>query len=121
MKERLEEQLAMIERGRLYLYQQAVERLAKECGCSAQSIQQLPVEEQLKLYRNGHCLSYSSRYSCMLQRQVGIVGRILGLIPSLLSRCRIICIRPLCPYKKYNTKATLIEQNPPFEFYSPVP
>ena len=88
-----------------------VEQIAIKCGCVSPLIRQLPLGEQIELFRDGRCLSVSCRYLCMLQKQVGVCERILGLIPALLSRYQIVCSRPLCPYTKYNIKATPIEQN----------
>ena len=101
MSERLTEQLAMTNYYFRLVYQKAVVRYAKECGCSAPTIRQLPLEEQIKLFQDGRCLNFSCRYLCMLRKQVGIVARILGIIPFLLSQCRIIDWSPLCPYSKY--------------------
>lgn len=101
MSERLTRQLAMTDYYYRLVYQKAVVRYAKECGCVSPSIRQLPPEEQIKLYQSGQCLTAFVRFGCMLRRRAGIVSQSLKLIPALLAQGQIVHWNPLCPYREY--------------------
>lgn len=88
------------------VHQAFAERLARECGCVSPSIQRLLLGERIRLFESGRCLSVFARSQCTLRGHTGVASHILKLILFLLSPSQIVRSRPLCPYRKNNTRVS---------------